>query len=131
MKVKTTKAGFGMFELGVLVAGAGAVWYLWFKDRPKNDGVNLWTALGFPYGPIGNLSSIGADFKTGKKALPIYRVLDVTSSHILTDTLGVALTDTVSAVLTDTSGAPVITVFPSRNATGLRDSFPHSGTKPS
>jgi|SRR3984893_12915154 len=124
------KKTVGLFEVGIIAACAGFVAYAVWHGRQAPGGVSLWSALGYPYGPIGNLAGIGSDFKTGPKALPLIKVLDVSSFHVLTDSLGVALTDAAGVVLTDSAGAPYVTQFPSRNAAGIRDSFNHRGTRP-
>lgn len=123
---------------GISVAAAGAVWYLKFRAGGDDGGQSLWPALGFPYGPIGNLTSIGGDFHAGlnrsdgHNAYPALVQTNILSSLQLTAVGGAVLTDVAGTALTDVSSTPGIPrLYTSRNASGIRDSFNHSGSKPS
>jgi hypothetical protein len=126
---------------GVAIFGSAfIVWYLLLREREQKDGRDLWEELGFPYGPIGNLPAIGADFYSGgnqtdgKNALPVLlHYTPGTAGVPLTDTLGNVLTDTLGNILTDltTATSASYDLFTSRNADGIVDRLNHSGSKPS
>lgn len=131
--------GFPWLEAAAAVGGMGVFYYLLMKDQENQDGRDLWPALGFPYGPVGNLASIGADFKSGANrrdghnALPVPGALNLSAllAHQLTDTTGAVITDIPGTALTDVSTSSVApTLTTSRNAAGLGDTFNHSGSKP-
>lgn len=118
-----------------IVAAGGTVWYLMFKGGGDDGGQSLWPALGFKYGPIGNLASIGADFKTGANRFDGHNALPVTmysalSNIPLTDTTGAQLTDVPGTVLTDANVQTNFRFPQFRNAASIRDTFNHSGSKP-
>jgi hypothetical protein len=135
MAMKQKYGGIGLLELGFIAAGIGVIY--WYFGGHSDDGRDLWPALGFSYGPVGNLASIGADFKTGKNrfdghnALPVQMNVGASVAHQLTDTVLGQLTDTTGTALTDVFAPIASTLFTSRNATGIRDSFNHGGSKPS
>jgi hypothetical protein len=108
------------------------IFYLIMQDRQKSQGgQDLWSALGFPYGPIGNLSAIGGDFHSGLNAFPVTMQTGIPQARQLTDTARLQLTDTTGAILTDVPSPTGAALFPSRNAAGILDKFNHSGRKPS
>jgi hypothetical protein len=128
--------GYGI----AIVGSAFIVWYLLLREREQKDGRDLWEQLGFPYGPIGNLPAIGADFYSGanqtdgKNSLPLLlHYTPPTTGVPLTDTLGNVLTDTLGNILTDVTTATSASydLFTSRNADGIVDRLNHSGSKPS
>jgi hypothetical protein len=128
------KSSFPFFELLIAAACGGVVYYVWFSRHGGDEGRSLWPALGFPYGPLGNLPATGGVTRTGNQsgsginggAIPTW----LSPTHILTDELGNWLTDQRGNYLTD-QGGYVGPFFPSRNATAIRDTRDPSGARPS
>jgi len=130
------KSAFPWLELFLIAGGAGAVWYLLIRNGGNDGGASLWPALGFPYGPLGNLPGIAADRRAGnfQGVMPNGGALPATISptHVLTDQLGNWLLDqsnNPNIPLTDQGG--LIVSFPPRNATSLSSQFNFSGSRPS
>jgi len=117
------------------IGGAGAaIYWFWFHRGGDDGGQSLWPALGFSYGPLGNLPAVGSFNRTGNVngaglnggALPLI----ISPTNVLTDELGNWLTDQANNPLTDQGGL-VGPIFPARNGNGLRFSGVPSGSRPS
>jgi hypothetical protein len=126
--------------VGYAVAISGSafiVWYLLLREREREDGRDLWDWLGYPYGPIGNLPAIGADFYSGlnqtdgKSSLPVLMKPGGLVARVLTDTFGVPLTDALGVQLTDVPVQEPSQLYSSRNAAGISSRYNYSGSKPS
>jgi hypothetical protein len=129
--MRSKPAGFPWHLAFFIGAAAATVYWLLLRDQ-KDPGVSLWVALGFGYGPAGNLTSIGNDFFSGinqvdgKSALPLVSVI---VGKPLTDLAGNVLTDLAGNPLTDTTGANQ-NAFPSANNAQLRLTGNLSGSNP-
>ncbi len=124
----------GLFEAGLLVGLLGAIF--WFMKEHSGEGRDLWPALGFPYGPTGNLAGIGGQFFTGNitgasptgAALPVVLTPPQNVPKSLTDTAGSVLTDKGGTGLTDVTGTLTTPgLVPSFNAAALKIGSSGSG----
>jgi len=126
------------FYVAVIAAMFGVVW--WFFTQHGDKGRDLWPALGFPYGPIGNLASVGASASAGNLsgvsasggALPVTLTPAGIAPKLLTDHTGATLTDRAGTGLTDVQGTPTVPgLVPSYNSAGIKSNYNYSGSKPS
>jgi hypothetical protein len=104
------KQTIGMLEVGLILGGLGIIY--WFSKQHAEGGRDLWSALGFPYGAIGNIPGLGGAFFAGNvtgalttgAAVPVILTPATILPTALTDTTGTALTDGGGTVLTDVTG---------------------------
>lgn len=133
-KKPVMQSSFGLFEVAAILGGLGVVY--WFMKEHSDGGRDLWDALGYPYGPTGNLAGIGGQFFTGNitgasptgAALPVVLTPPQNVPTSLTDTAGSVLTDKGGTGLTDVTGtltAPGL--VPSFNAAALKIGSSGSG----
>jgi hypothetical protein len=78
-------------KIAIGAALAGVAYYL-FKGQ-SGGGQDLWPALGFPYGPTGNLAAIGSAFQSMPVADASFGVLNDQKGQPLTDESGNLLYD--------------------------------------
>ena len=127
---RSNSSGVGWFEVALIASGLGVLY--WYHKHHANEGVDLWSALGFAYGPIGNLPAIGGDYRTGINAMPVLMSAAQLIPNTLTDIGGTALTDLSNNVLTDIKGGAIPPqLFQSRNAAGIKLTLNFKGSKPS
>jgi hypothetical protein len=130
------KSGFGLFEI-VAIALLGGIVY-WYHKQHSQGGEDLWSALGYPYGATGNLAGMSGSFKTGNvtganpngAALPVVMNAGLNVYHTLGDLGSTLLTDIGGTGLTDVPAPGPSSLFPSRNAAGIKSAFNYSGSKP-
>ena|SRR5271163_2584503 len=128
------KPSFPWLEILAAGGGVGILWFLMFRNGGHDNGLSLWPALGYPYGPVGNLPAMGAFTRTGNLsgalpgggAVPTY----LSPTNILTDQEGNWLYNQRYMPLTN-QGGQIGPIFPAHNPNGLRVSIIPSGSRPS
>jgi hypothetical protein len=135
---KPPPSKIGLFEIGAILGCFGVVW--WFAKHHASGGSDLMPALGFSYGPMGNLPGIAGGFRTGNvsgllsngAALPVILTPPTIAPTFISDIGGTTLTDLTGTGLSDVTGHGVPPGnVPSHNAAGIKSSFNYSGSKPS
>lgn len=126
-KAAPAQSSFGLFEVAAILGGLGVVY--WFMKGHSDGGRDLWDALGYPYGPTGNLAGIGGQFFVGNLtgaattggALPVILTPQTTTPKLLSDIGGTSLTDIGGTGLTDVQGSIVPPgLVPSFNGAALK-----------